>query len=154
MTHSIKTATRFIVKFLGLSLAVFFTFYTPLIIANDDLYGLPLAQIIVEGNTKTKTRFVLKWAKIFEGDSISQLKLDQTRQNILDTELFKEVTLRVEMKQSKLTLIIQLKEKYYTLLLPRLSRNGDGDIKLGVNLKLSNINGVNQKLNLLAENPN
>jgi outer membrane protein assembly factor BamA len=113
-----------------------------------------LAQIIVEGNTKTKTRFVLKWAKIFEGDSISQLKLDQTRQNILDTELFKEVTLRVEMKQSKLTLIIQLKEKYYTLLLPRLSRNGDGDIKLGVNLKLSNINGVNQKLNLLAENPN
>jgi outer membrane protein assembly factor BamA len=115
---------------------------------------LPLAQIIVEGNTKTKTRFVLKWAKIFEGDSISQLKLDQTRQNILDTELFKEVTLRVEMRQSKLTLIIQLKEKYYTLLLPRLSRNGDGDIKLGVNLKLSNINGVNQKLNLLAENPN
>ncbi len=113
-----------------------------------------MAQIIVEGNTKTKTRFVLKWAKIFEGDSISQLKLDQTRQNILDTELFKEVTLRVEMKQSKLTLIIQLKEKYYTLLLPRLSRNGDGDIKLGVNLKLSNINGVNQKLNLLAENPN
>jgi outer membrane protein assembly factor BamA len=82
------------------------------------------------------------------------LKLDQTRQNILDTELFKEVTLRVEMRQSKLTLIIQLKEKYYTLLLPRLSRNGDGDIKLGVNLKLSNINGVNQKLNLLAENPN
>lgn len=113
-----------------------------------------MAQIIVEGNTKTKTRFVLKWAKIFEGDSISQLKLDQTRQNILDTELFKEVTLRVEMRQSKLTLIIQLKEKYYTLLLPRLSRNGDGDIKLGVNLKLSNINGVNQKLNLLAENPN
>lgn len=113
-----------------------------------------MAQIIVEGSTKTKTRFVLKWAKIFEGDSISQLKLDQTRQNILDTELFKEVTLRVEMKQSKLTLIIQLKEKYYTLLLPRLSRNGDGDIKLGVNLKLSNINGVNQKLNLLAENPN
>ena len=92
--------------------------------------------------------------KIFEGDSISQLKLDQTRQNILDTELFKEVTLRVEMRQSKLTLIIQQKEKYYTLLLPRLSRNGDGDIKLGVNLKLSNINGVNQKLNLLAENPN
>ena len=113
-----------------------------------------MAQIIVEGNTKTKTRFVLKWAKIFEGDSISQLKLDQTRQNILDTELFKEVTLQTEMRQSKLTLIIQLKEKYYTLLLPRLSRNGDGDIKLGVNLKLSNINGVNQKLNLLAENPN
>ena len=113
-----------------------------------------MAQIIVEGSTKTKTRFVLKWAKIFEGDSISQLKLDQTRQNILDTELFKEVTLRTEMRQSKFTLIIQLKEKYYTLLLPRLSRNGDGDIKLGVNLKLSNINGVNQKLNLLAENPN
>ena len=113
-----------------------------------------MAQIIVEGNTKTKTRFVLKWEKIFEGDSISQLKLDQTRQNILDTELFKEVTLQTEMRQSKLTLIIQLKEKYYTLLLPRLSRNGDGDIKLGVNLKLSNINGVNQKLNLLAENPN
>jgi len=89
--------------------------------------------------------------KISEGDSISQLKLDQTRQNILDTELFKEVTLQTEMRQSKLTLIIQLKEKYYTLCIPRLSRNGDSDIKLGVNLKLSNINGVNQKLNLLAE---
>jgi hypothetical protein len=55
------------------------------------------------------------------------------------------------MKQSKPTLIIQLKEKYDTLLLPRLSRNGHGDIKLGVNLKLFNINGVNQKLNLLVE---
>jgi len=151
VTHLIKTATRFIVKFLGLSLSVSFTFYTSLIIANDDIAGLPLAQIIVEGNAKTQTRFVLKWAKISVGDSINQIKLDQTKQNLLDTELFKEVILRTEMRQSKPTLIIQLKEKYYTLLLPRLSRNGDGDIKLGVNLKLFNINGANQKLNLLVE---
>lgn len=149
--HSINVLRKSTAKLLAISLSVLFAFCINLAIANVDLSGLPLAQIIVEGNTKTQTRFVLKWANISVGDFVGQSKLDQARQNILDTGLFKQVTLRTELRQSKPTLIIELEEKIYTLLLPRVSRNGDGDVKLGLNLKLHNINGANQTLNLLAE---
>jgi outer membrane protein assembly factor BamA len=151
MTNSINASRKFTTNFLAIGFSVLFTFYISLAIANTDLFGLPLAQIVVEGNTKTQTRFVLKWANISIGDTLGQTKLDQTRQNILDTELFKQVTLRTELRQSKPTLIIKLEEKFYTLLLPRFSRNGDGDVNFGVNLKLHNIYGANQSLNLLAE---
>ena len=151
MIDSINDSRKLSTRFWGVGLSILFTFYISLAIADADLFGLPLAQIIVEGNSKTQTRFVLKWANISVGDLIAQSKLDQARQNILDTELFKQVTLRAVLRQSKPTLIITLEEKYYTLLLPRFSRNGDGDIKYGVNLKLYNINGADQTLNLLAE---
>jgi outer membrane protein assembly factor BamA len=149
MTDSIDAPRKFTANFLAIGLSILCTSYISL--ANADLFGLPLAKIIVEGNTRTQSRFVLKWAEISVGDVIGQSKLDHARQNILDTELFKQVTLRTELRQSKPTLIIKLEERIYTLLLPRASRNGDGDLKLGVNLKLHNINGADQTLNLLAE---
>jgi outer membrane protein assembly factor BamA len=151
MIISISTTRKLTAKFLAAGLFVLFTFYISLATANADLFGLPVAQIVVQGNTKTQTRFVLEWAKISVGDFIDQSKLDLARQNILDTELFKQVTLQLEMRQSKPSLIIKLEERFYTLLLPRLSRNADGDVRLGINLTMHNINGANQTLNLLAE---
>lgn len=151
MTSLINVPRRFTARFLAIGLVALFTFYISLSLAEDDLSGLPLAQIEVEGNIKTQTRWVLKWANISVGDTVDQSKLNQAKQNIFDTELFKEVILRTELRQSKPTLIIKLEEKIYTLLLPRFNRNGDGDLKLGINLKLFNINGTDQTLNLLAE---
>lgn len=151
MTDSDNAPRKLIANLLAICLSTLSLVYLTLAIANTDLSGLPIVQIVVEGNTKTQTRFVLKWANISVGDIIDQSKLDLARQNILDTGLFKQATLRTELKQSNPILIIKLEEKIYTLLLPRVSRNGDGDVKLGVNLKLHNINGANQTLNLLAE---
>ncbi|MFT4606759.1 MAG: outer membrane protein assembly factor BamA [Urechidicola sp.] len=151
MTNLIIPPRRFTAKFLEVGLFALLTFYISLSIAKDNLSGLPLAQIEVEGNTKTQTRWVLKWAEISVGDAIDQSRLEHSKQNIFDTGLFQEVTLRTELRKSKPTLIIKLEEKIYTLLLPRFNRTGDGDLKLGINLKLYNINGTDQTLNLLAE---
>jgi outer membrane protein assembly factor BamA len=151
MTDPIDAPRNFTAKFLAIGLSILFVFHISLSIADTSLSGLPLAQIEVEGNDKTQTRWVLKWAEISVGDVIDHSKLNHARQNILDTGLFKQVTLRTELRQSRPVLIIKLEEKYYTLLLPRISRNSNGDVKLGINLKLYNINGANQTLNLLAE---
>ena len=128
-----------------------FLFHPGLATANVALSGLPIAQIDVQGNKKTQSRFVLKWAKLSVGDLLDQQKIDQARQNLLDTGLFKQVTLQTALDNSRLNLIIKVEEKIYTLLLPRVSRNGNGDLKLGANLKLHNIYGANQSLNLLVE---
>ena len=151
MSNTINCGIKYTVKFLAVTLVVLSNFYFNLTMADSDLSGSPLAQIIVLGNTKTQTKFVLKWAKITVGDFIGESELKQARQNILDTDLFKKVTLQTEFRQSKKTLIIELEEKIYTLLLPRFSRNSDGGVKLGINLKLYNINGADQNLDLLAE---
>ena len=120
MTSLINVPRRFTARFLAIGLVALFTFYISLSLAEDDLSGLPLAQIEVEGNIKTQTRWVLKWANISVGDTVDQSKLNQAKQNIFDTELFKDVILRTELRQSKPTLIIKLEEKIYTLLLPAL----------------------------------
>jgi outer membrane protein assembly factor BamA len=151
MTNSTRASRKFSFKFLKIGLSILFTFYISLSIAEIDFSGLPIAQIEVEGNNKTQSRWVLKWAGITVGDEVNQTRLDKAKQNIFDTGLFKDVTLRTELKKSKLTLIIRLEEKIYTLLLPRINRNGNGDVNLGINLKLYNINGADQTLNLLAE---
>lgn len=151
MTDSISASRKYTAKFLTIGLSILFTFYISPVIANANLSSLPLAKIEVEGNTKTQARWVLKWSEISVGDVIDQSKMDHARQNILDTGLFKEVTFRTELSQSRPTLIIRLEEKIYTLLLPRISRNGNGDVKLGINLKLYNISGADRTLNLLVE---
>lgn len=138
-------------QYLALILPILCGFNLSLAIANSDLSGLTISQIEIIGNSTTQTRFVLKWAGISVGDLFDQHKLDQARQNILDTSLFKQVTLRTAVVENKVKLVIEVEEKIYTLLLPRISRNGDGDVKLGVNLKLHNISGANQTLNVLAE---
>lgn len=151
MSKIINCGKERTIKSLAIILVVFFNFNFCLAIASSNQLETPLAQIIVKGNTRTETHLVLKWAMISVGDFVGESELEQAYQNILDTELFKQVTLRTEFRQSKKTLIIELEEKIYTLLLPRFSRNGDGERKIGVNLKLYNINGIDQRLSLLVE---
>lgn len=144
-------ADRVIVKIFIASFFILFAIYAGVATANADLSGLPISQIDVLGNKKTQNRFILKWANLSIGELFDQKKYEKARQNILDTGLFKQVTLQTRLDESRLSIIIEVKEKIYTLVLPRISRNGDGDLKLGINLKLHNINGANQTLNLLAE---
>jgi hypothetical protein len=54
-------------------------------------------------------------------------------------------------ENGELVLHIIAEERYYWLLLPRASRNADGDVKVGMRLRLYNINGPDQSMNLLVQ---
>ena len=145
------TSKKVTVLFLARCFFCLFALHTGFALAKAQAPGLPISQIDVQGNKTTQRRFLLKWSKLSIGELFSRKKIEVARQNILDTGLFKQVTIRTKFVQSRLTLVIEVEEKIYTLLLPRISRNSDGDLRLGVNLKLHNISGANQTLNLLAE---
>ena len=119
--------------------------------ANESLFGRPVVEIEVLGNAKTQARFVIKWARIEIGQPLNQAMLDLTRQRILNRELFEEVTVIAVASGDKVKIVITLVEKRYTLILPRLSRNSDGDIKVGLQLSMDNLNGGDQSLRVLAE---
>lgn len=120
-------------------------------LADTAIEGPVVSQIIISGNVKTQSRFVLKWAELSVGSRASQSLLDRARQNILDTELFKDVSVELEPDADNAIVHIRLEERKFTLLLPRLSRNADGDIKTGLRLRMHNIHGADQSLQLLVE---
>lgn len=122
--------------------------------ANPHLYDRPISQVRVFGNETTQTRFILKWANLQPGDVLTRETLRQAHQNILDTSLFKQVTLNTFSEGERIGVDIKLEEKYFSLLLPRLSRNSNGDVKAGLRLRMHNIRGANQTLNMLVEQTN
>ena len=114
--------------------------------------GRPISEIRVSGNDKTQERWVLEWARIRPGDILTLPLLRRARQELLDTDLFRSVDLRAELYENgELSLHIVLHERRYWLLLPRLSRNADGDVKAGIRLRVYNLQGADRTLELMAQ---
>lgn len=118
---------------------------------NPHHYDRAISEIRVYGNETTQSRFILKWANLRPGELLTREKLKLARQNILDTSLFKEVTIKTKAVEDQVRVAINLEEKRFTLLLPRLGRNSNGDVKAGLKLRMHNIAGANQTLNMLVE---
>ena len=117
-----------------------------------EVVGQPITQIRVTGNTKTQKKWILEWADIHPGDILTVPKLKRARQELLDTDLFKTVNLQAERYENgELTLHIIIEERHYWLLLPRLSRNADGDVKVGLRLRVYNMQGADRTLDLLVQ---
>jgi outer membrane protein assembly factor BamA len=136
---------------LALLLAITCSGFVVTVQANESLFGLPITEIEVTGNDKTQARFVIKWSKIEIGQLLDQQILDRARQEILNKELFKDVSVTAQAGENGVKVLINLKEKRYWLALPRLRRNADGDIKYGLSLTMDNINGADQSLRTLIE---
>ncbi len=119
--------------------------------ASEHFFGNPISEIKIYGNQKTKSALVITWSGLKPGQILNQQQLNLARQNLLDTELFKQVVIKTESEDDRVLVNIYLEEKYFTLLLPRLSRNADGDVKTGLRLRMHNLNGADQTLNVLVE---
>jgi outer membrane protein assembly factor BamA len=119
--------------------------------ANEHLFGNPIAEIRVQGNRKTRSDLVIVWSELKIGQILSRDILNLARQNILDIELFKQVSVEAESDDGQVIVNISLEEKRFTLVLPTLRRNADGDVKTGVRVKIHNLNGANQTLSALVE---
>ena len=119
---------------------------------SPEVIGLPVSQILVTGNNKTQKRWVLEWADIRPGDILTLPKLKRARQELLDTDLFRSVNLQAERYENgELALRIIIEERRYWLLLPRLSRNVDGDVKLGLRLRVYNMQGADRTMDILVQ---
>lgn len=120
--------------------------------AGPDAVGLSIDKILVSGNEITRQRFVLKWAGIQREHIPTLPMLNNALLELRDTGLFKDIQFQTKRDENgELTLCILLEVKHYWPLLPRLSRNGDGDVKKGISLHMYNLNGVDQTLEFRAQ---
>ena len=119
---------------------------------SPDSIGLPIDQIRISGNEKTQEKYILKWIGIRRGQLINISELNTAYQELLDTGLFKHINFQTErLENGELSLHIRLEEKNYWLLLPRINRNTEGDVKAGFRLRMYNLQGADQTLELLAQ---
>ena len=117
-----------------------------------DVIGLPIDQFLVSGNAKTQEKFLLQWSELSIGQKLTLPALNNALQELRDTDLFRTIQFQAERHESgELTLHIIVEERRYWLLLPRVSRNTAGDIKSGFRLRMYNIQGADQTLDLLAQ---
>lgn len=101
--------------------------------------------IIIEGNLKTRDEIILQEMALKPGDEPSEQALKQSRQAIMDLGLFRQVEIELSEQGDKTQLLVHIKEKKHDwYVLPRLERNGDGDITLGINWRENNLFGLNQ----------
>jgi outer membrane protein assembly factor BamA len=108
-----------------------------------------VGQIVVEGNKKTRPEIIEQEMLLRVGDDLSELAIEQSRQAIMDLGLFRRVEIRTERSADSTRLVVTVKEKKHDwYILPKLDRNADGDITLGMNLRANNFNGLNQSVKL------
>ena len=104
------------------------------------------------GNLKTQARYILQTSGLQVGQTITISRLEKALQELRDTDLFKDIRFQAErLENGEVTLHIIVEERHYWLLLPRLSRNSDGDIKYGIRLRMNNIQGADHSLNVLLQ---
>ncbi len=119
---------------------------------SGDVVGRPVDQILVSGNNRTQERYILKWMEIVPGQPLTIAALTRARQALRDTGLFREIRFQAERyEDGELILHLLLRERRFTLLLPRLSRNGDGDVKAGLRLRMYNLQGADRTLEMLVQ---
>jgi outer membrane protein assembly factor BamA len=108
-----------------------------------------IREIRFVGNETTRERVMLQEMTIKVGDPTDPLKIEQSRQAIMNLGLFKKVDAQV-LRAADGGRIVQItvEEKYYVLPLPRFNRNADGDISYGAQLRWDNLAGLNQTLHL------
>jgi outer membrane protein assembly factor BamA len=117
-----------------------------------DAIGLPIDRFRVTGNIKTQEKYILKWSGLNIGQQLTLPVLNGAVQELRDTDLFRDIRLQTERYENgELVLHIIVEERRYWLLLPRVSRNSEGDIKSGFRLRMHNLQGADQTLDLLAQ---
>ena len=106
-------------------------------------------QIVIEGNKKTRDEIIKQEMLLRVGDELNEQALENSRQAIMDLGLFGRVEISREQDGDITRLVVTVKEKKHDwYILPKLDRNADGDIALGMNLRANNFKGLNQSVKL------
>lgn len=117
--------------------------------SNNHECGSHIASIHVQGIKITKRTSIIAWSGLSTGQQINLQDLDKSRQALFDTGLFKNVGIKHDgLCKSEVQVTLIVEEKRYHLIYPRLSRNGDGDVGVGLRYRGSNLFGEDQSISL------
>ncbi len=103
----------------------------------------------VTGNTKTDPRVIAQELVQANNGTFTQADAEASEKAIMALGLFESVEINIDESESPPKLKVEVKEKKHDwYVLPRLNRNGDGDISVGIDWRENNLNGLNQRLKL------
>ena len=112
-----------------------------------------ISKIIFIGNEITQQSVLRREMYVAEGDVVDLKKINESTQGIMDLGLFRDVTYHLEVDGNDINqcvLYINIKEKYYKFILPRL-RFENSQWRTGLQIRWDNLNGLDHSLQLLAE---
>ena len=110
-----------------------------------------IGEIRFVGNKITRPEIFLQAMLVKVGDPANPEMIERSRQAIMDLSLFKSVTAGLLQEEGRTVLLITVKEKYYTLPIPKLNRDADNNFTLGAQLRMDNLAGLNQRLKITYE---
>jgi len=105
-----------------------------------------ISEIRFLGNDTTRPEIMLQEMLVRVGEPVDPARIEQSRQAIMDLELFKSVKAELLAAPPGPVLQITVDEKIYFLPIPKLNRSDDG-VGYGAQLRFDNLAGLNQKLN-------
>lgn len=111
-----------------------------------------ITEIRFVGNRITRERILRQEMVVGEGDIATPLLIERSRQAIMDLGLFTSVHAWLEPHpEHGSTLVVQVKEKFYILPVPKLNRDDENNVSVGAELTVDNLAGLNQQLKLRYE---
>ena len=107
-----------------------------------------ISDIEFRENETTLPATMLQELDFVAGETVSDDQIERGRQSIMDLGLYKRVDADLEARNGETVLIYTVSEKRYLLVLPRLSRSGDGDWSWGARVRWENVGGRNRRLDV------
>lgn len=103
-------------------------------------------EIVFEGNDTTLPETMLREMPLRPGDPADLALIERSRQAVQNLGLFREVQAQQETLGEDVRLIVRVHEKYYVIPSPRADYNSDGQYSYGLQLRWSNVWGLNHRL--------
>lgn len=114
-----------------------------------------ISEIEFIGNDVTREALFFQEMQTREGDELDIKTIESDVQAIMDLGLFRTVEYEIEEidedDPERLRLLIEVREKHYLLLLPRLRLSDTGEFNAGIKVSWRNLGGMNQSLDWLVE---
>ncbi|MFW5452234.1 POTRA domain-containing protein [Thioalkalivibrio sulfidiphilus] len=111
----------------------------------------PVVEIAFEGNRVTRESVLAQELLIREGDPAEPEVIEASRQSLMNLGLFRDVRAETVPVDGGVAVTFHVTEKYFYFVLPRFSRNADGDIRYGGEVRADNVFGFNHQLRLRFE---
>jgi len=113
--------------------------------------ALPVAAIEFSGNLQTKERILRQELLLQPGEPLEMAAVEASRQALMDLGLFRQVESSVEEREEGAVVRFTVVEKRYFLPLPRLDAEPSGDYSYGMEMRVDNLAGLNQRVRLVYD---
>jgi len=120
-------------------------------IPGEDFCDRHVQSIVFSGNRVTKPQVLLREIVQQTGTPCSIDQIVDSTQGIMDLGLFKSVYADLSLTDEQLQLRFTVKEKLYFLVIPRISRTSDAELRGGAQLRFDNFLGRLHEMRITSE---